>query len=981
MPAADTEDTPGAASSPTAPAAPSSPLPPDTPLVPTASLRRLSRWLLLGEWRAHPLRALVAVAAIAVGIALGFAIHLINAAAFNEFSAAVKSLSGVADVQVRGTEPFFDEAIYPLLAQRDGVALASPVLELDAAVPGQRSALKVIGLDALRAGVIAPDLIGVPADGNRDDLLADDAIFLSPAAQQWLQPDGRLALQVGARRLILRVAGSLQRARAGQRLGVMDIGAAQWRFDRLGQLSRIDLKLRDGVDRAAFQAALAQQLQHDYPGRFRVNQPNDEDQADSNAGMSRAYRVNLTVLAMVALFTGAFLVFSTQALSVIRRRSQFALLRVLGLERGRLLRQILFEGLWLGVAGAALGIAAGYGLAAAALHFMGADLGAGFFAGVRPQVQFTPLAALVYFVLGVAVALLGCAAPALDAARARPAVALKSGTEEAAIARLARGWPGLACMALAAVLTQLPPVWELPLFGYLAIALLLIGAISLMPRLAATVFRRAHHYWSAATAGRLEAPVMPATPVTPATPATPVTPAAPVTPAIPATPVTPAAPAATPSLLASLPLPAAAAPPDATRVATPPLAHPAFADRPRARAAATPRLVRLLTAGRPGAAAVLTLTLARLANASSQAGIALGGVLSSFSLMVAMAIMVASFRVSLDDWLLHILPADLYVSTAAGATAGLGPAEQSAIAALPGVARVDFLRQHQLALAPGRPPVTLMARNIDVAAPARLLAIVGAPYTPAAGEPPPVWVSEAMVDLYGMRPGQHVRLPLAGQPRAFTVAGVWRDYARPTGTVQIRLRDYRALTGDRDVNGAALTLRAGTPAAAVQQALQRLPFGALLDVSAPSAIRAMSMRIFDRSFAITYLLEAIAIVIGLFGVAVTFSAQTLARAKEFGMLRHVGVTRGQVLAILAIEGGALTALGIVTGFVLGWVISLVLVFVVNPQSFHWSMQLHLPWPLLGAVAGLLLAAAALTALLAGRQALSGGPIRAVREDW
>jgi hypothetical protein len=137
----------------------------------------------------------------------------------------------------------------------------------------------------------------------------------------------------------------------------------------------------------------------------------------------------------------------------------------------------------------------------------------------------------------------------------------------------------------------------------------------------------------------------------------------------------------------------------------------------------------------------------------------------------------------------------------------------------------------------------------------------------------------------------------------------------------------------------------------------------------------MSMKIFDRSFAITYLLEAIAIVIGLFGVAATFSAQTLARAKEFGMLRHVGVTRRQVLSILAIEGGALTALGIATGFVLGLVISLILVFVVNPQSFHWTMQLHLPWPLLASVAGALLAAAALTALLAGRQSLSGGPTR------
>ena len=85
-------------------------------------MRRLSRWLLLGEWRAHPMRALVAIAAIAVGISLGFAIHLINAAAFNEFSSAIKGLSGVADVQVRGTEPAFDEAIYPILARRNGAS-------------------------------------------------------------------------------------------------------------------------------------------------------------------------------------------------------------------------------------------------------------------------------------------------------------------------------------------------------------------------------------------------------------------------------------------------------------------------------------------------------------------------------------------------------------------------------------------------------------------------------------------------------------------------------------------------------------------------------------------------------------------------------------------------------------------------------------------------------------------------------------------
>jgi putative ABC transport system permease protein len=849
---------------------------------------RLSRWLLLGEWRAHPVRALVAIAAIAIGISLGFAIHLINAAAFNEFSSAIKGLSGVADVQVRGTEPFFDETIYPLLAQREGVAVASPVLEFDASVPGERTALKILAIDAFRAGFISPDLVGAPAEDNVGDLLADDAIFLSPAAMQWLKPaDGApLTLQVGVGQLHLRVAGPLQRARAGQRIGVMDLGAAQWRFNKLGQLSRVDLKLRSGVNRDAFKAQLEQQLQRDYPGRFRVNQPNDEEQNSRNEGMSRAYRVNLTVLALVALFTGAFLVFSTQALSVIRRRSQFALLRVLGMDRKHLLRQIMIEGLSLGVAGSAIGIAAGYGMAAAALHFMGADLGAGFFSGVRPEVQFTPVAAAVYFALGVVVALLGCAAPALDAARAKPAVALKSGTEEAAMSRLARAWPSLAGIALAALLTQAPPVFELPLFGYLSIALLLIGSIALMPRLAAIVFRAAHLRWSAANADR------------------------------------------------------------------------------------------------PGASPVLTLTLSRLANASSQAGIALGGVLSSFSLMVAMAIMVASFRVSLDDWLLHILPADIYVSTTSGGTtAGLRPQEQAAIAALPGVASADFLRVRAISLAAARPPVALMARNVDAADPGKSLAIVGATQVPGPGTPPPVWVSEAMVDLYGMHVDQRIELPLNGKLHAFQVAGIWRDYARPTGTIQMRLSDYRAITGDQDASNAALWLKPGAKPADTTQALKRLPFAAALETSAPSEIRAMSMKIFDRSFAITYLLEAIAIVIGLFGVAATFSAQTLARSKEFGMLRHVGVTRRQILSILAIEGGALTALGIGTGFVLGWVISLILVFIVNPQSFHWTMQLHLPWPLLGTVAGLLLAAAALTALLAGRQSLSGGPIRAVREDW
>jgi putative ABC transport system permease protein len=837
----------------------------------------LSRWLLGGEWRAHPVRALVALGAIALGVALGFAIHLINAAAFNEFSAAVKSVSGQSDLQIRGTESFFNESTYALLAQHDGVAVASPILELDAVVPGKQSALKILGVDVFRAAAISPDLIGVPAEDKMLDTMADDAIFLSSAAMEWLKvkQGDPLQLRSGTHKVTLRVAGGLVRARAGQRLAVMDIGAAQWRFDRIGRLSRVDLKLNSGINRNAFKAALARELE----GRYLVTET--EDQEARSANMSRAYRVNLNVLALVALFTGAFLVFSTQALSVIRRRSQFALMRVMGLTRRQLLAQILLEGGTLGVLGSLTGLAVGYALAAAALHFFGGDLGGGYFPGVRPSVQFAPVAAMVFFLLGCGVALLGSASPAWEAALAKPAQALKSGSEDIALAKLATPWPAVACLVLGAAFTQLPPLFDLPVFGYLAVALLLIGAIALMPRLAAWLFSA-------------------------------------------------------------------------------------------------------LSAAVPKAGTVTTLSLARLANAPNQASIALGGVLSSFSLMVAMAIMVSSFRISVDDWLAHILPADLYVRSAvSGDTGALQPAEQQTLAAAAGIARIDFLKASQLTIDPTRPSVTLIARPIDVADPGKMLPMLGNVLTPDAlpDAVTPIWVSEAMVDLYGHSVGKHLRLSIGGEPHDFIVAGIWRDYARQSGAIQMRLTDYQRLTGDRTVTDAALWLRPEVNTAQMITALKQLPFGAVLEFAEPGEIRAISLRIFDRSFAVTYLLELIAIVIGLFGVAATFSAQTLARAKEFGMLRHIGVTRRQILGMLAAEGSLLTAVGIAVGFLLGWGISLILVFIVNPQSFHWTMQLHMPWTLLASVALVLLVSAALTALGSGRYAVSGNAVRAVREDW
>ncbi|MDP1566767.1 MAG: ABC transporter permease, partial [Polaromonas sp.] len=325
----------------------------------------------------HRWRNAAAVAAVMLGVALAFSVQLINASALSEFSQAVRSVNGQPDLELRALRGGFDETLYARVAARPEVAAASPVLELATyavAADGKRVALRVVGVDALVVARLAPALMPVPAaDAARLALFTPGSVFLNPAARQALSGEG-LRLQSGLQLLDVQVAGSV--AAGGAPLAVMDIGAAQELFGRLGQLSRIDLRLVPGSERAAFIAAL--QL----PAGITATEPGDDAQRVSN--LSRAYRVNLTVLALVALFTGAFLVFSVLSLSVAKRAQQFALLGVLGLTGRERLRLVLWESALLGSVGSLAGIARGTPLAALALRILGGDLGGGYFSCVAP---------------------------------------------------------------------------------------------------------------------------------------------------------------------------------------------------------------------------------------------------------------------------------------------------------------------------------------------------------------------------------------------------------------------------------------------------------------------------------------------------------------------------------------------------------------------------------------------------------------------
>ena len=279
---------------------------------------------------------------------------------------------------MRGSRAGFDEGVYPLVARDPDIAVASPVVEVDARIEGRDDALRIYGVDAFRAAAVTPAL--VPTARDALDVLRPGYVFVTPAASAWLKVDegGTLRVQAGLQGIALSVAG-LAEASTGERYAVMDIASVQDLFARQGVVSRIDLRVRPGASPEAVRTRISAVL----PAGVAIAAP--QENAATTTRMSRAYRVNLNVLALVALFTGALLVFSTQALSVVRRRAYFALLRTLGMTRGTLARWLVLEGALAGLAGATLGIAGGYAIAYAVLHVIGADLGAGYFRGAAPD--------------------------------------------------------------------------------------------------------------------------------------------------------------------------------------------------------------------------------------------------------------------------------------------------------------------------------------------------------------------------------------------------------------------------------------------------------------------------------------------------------------------------------------------------------------------------------------------------------------------
>jgi len=825
--------------------------------------------LLLAQLREQPLRMLLTIVAIALGVALGTAVYLVNNAALDEFGLATKRLVGAADLMVRGPREAFPESVFVKLAHDPAVSLASPILELEVALPGVRDAFKVLGVDVFRASAMQPQLMG-DIGPHILQLFVTDSIILSnqAAAQLHLRRGDEMQVIVGSKAKKLHVLDILSPDTYSQPLGIMDIASAQWIFESIGNLNRVDLRVKNGVDVESFKKILAAQL----PTGVLVITPQVE--RDRAVNVTRAYRVNLNMLAMIALLTGAFLVFSTQSLSVLRRRHSLALLRALGVTRLALQGALLGEGVALGVAGSLLGVLLGTFLAAIILRLLVGDLGNNQLQVIGASLRAAPIAMVVFLIIGTVVTSAGAWLPARSAAR-QSSSALKGTVQSSDLVGISR-YLSILLLGLGVVLTRLPAVGGIPLFGYLAVAALLFGSILLVPILWIKVLNK------------------------------------------------------------------------------------------------MPRTHRV----------VLDTAVAQMRDNVKLSTLSLSSIIVSFSLMVAMAIMVYSFRVSFDHWLSKLLPADIQMREPLGNdTAFWSEQDQTRLAAVAGISRIEFRRTRLIALDAVHSAVTLIARDFNVANIADVLPLVQ-PSLPLASNLPPIWISEALHDIYGYKVGSEVAVPLAGHLHRCFIAGIWRDYARPAGAIVISRQAYLTATGDHGANEGSIWLSKGQPAARVT-AMVRTQFARQdsIEIMTSGAVKERSMKLFDHAFVITYALEAVAVLIGLAGLSFATSSTALARRAEFGMLKYIGLRRKQVIGILATEGILSSVFGALFGLTLGAALSLVLVFVINRQSFNWSIDLAVPIWQLAILSLVLVMAATLTAIISGRAATALDAVRAVREDW
>jgi len=840
-------------------------------------LLRFWRAFLLRPFRNELVRGGLTILAVALGVSVVLAIELAGQAAAGSFHASLETLVGKEDLEVTavGGVP---EALYARLSGLPYPLQVTARMEDFAVIQPEREVVPLVGLDVVAL-----------ANDRREEAPQSWQSLPDWASSVWVgsglgrAPGATIRLQVNDAEREYRVAGVLPDAPDTEQIRrsvVMDMGLAQRELRRPGRLDRILVHVPAGSNVEKYRALLAQEL----PG---VQVERAGARTDESRKMLAAFRWNLRLLSYIALIVGAFLIYNTISVSVVRRRREIGVLRALGASRPQVLLAFLAEAAFFGLAGALVGIPLARAMAAGGVRLLGATVESLYVSSAPAPVELSLGVILLGLVVGVGVAILSALAPALEGARVTPVEAMERGAREYQV-RVHKERDAVLAALLAAAAwgaALLPPAGRIPLFGYTAALLLIAAAALAMPAMVAATLRASARLF-----------------------------------------------------------------------------------QPRVQTGVEPLLACRSLAGSLRRTAVLAAALA-----------------TAVAMMASVGIMVASFRRTVEVWMNDQLPADLYLSAAVPPAADrhptLAPDTEEMVARIPGVAAVGSFRAYSISY--GGLPATLGASEIAVLARTERLHFLSGNRAEILTElmrSDSVVVSEPFANKHGVQRGDTILLPLGEHAVPFAVLGIFYDYGSEAGLIVMdRSVLLRYLPGQAPSN-LAVMLAPGVDAEQARRAIVQALAGARVSILLNREIRAQALRIFDRTFAITYALEAIAILVAVVGIAGALVAAVIDRRRELGLLQFLGASRRQVRRLILFEAGLLGLIANVAGLVLGVLLSLILIYVVNKQSLGWTIQFH--WPaglLLSALAGVYLATL-LAAIYPARTATQLVPIEVIREE-
>ena len=834
----------------------------------------------------EPVRLTLTILAVALGVAVVLAIELAGNAATGSFHSSMETLAGDNDLEVVASGGVPESVLGTLSSQPFPVRI-SPRIEDFATLAQSKQTLPLIGLDLIAEGSrYTPQASANDSAQSSDASPAESLKLMQDPASIWVgsslgkNPGDQLQLLINDRALLFAVRGVYPDSNGNDSAILMDIAAAQKALNRFARVDRIFLKLPAGADLTASQ----QRIQSLLPPGVDVHPQGTA--TNENRKMLAAFRWNLRLLSYIALVVGAFLIYNTISISVVRRRHEIGVVRALGGSRSAILSAFLGEAAFLGLAGALLALPLSRLMAAGAVKLMALTVESLYVSSRPGSIDLTPHSIALAILIGVGVAVASAFSPAREAMLVPPVDAMSRGRREYAAQMHKRRDLVIAIFlaVAAAFASQLPAIARKPLFGYLATILLIIAAAYAIPALVS--------FLSFLTAQSLQ---------------------------------------------------------------------------------------RLL--GVEG-----LLASRSLAASLNRTSVLVAALSTAIAMMVSVGIMVGSFRQTVVTWMNDQLPADLYIRPAGSPAADrhptLSPDLAERIAALPGVASIDRLRAYEITY--DGMPVTLASMELTTSRSYRNSDFFsGRPAETVLAElrgSNNIIVSEPFTNKHHAKLGDTITLSLGYSRANFRITDVYPDYSAERGYILMDRETALRYLPDPIPSNLAVFLNPSANADAVRKAIQQLAADRHILVFSNRDLRAEAIRIFDRTFAITYALEAVAVFVAVMGIAGALLALVIDRRRELGLLRFLGASAQQIRKLILVEAGLLGLLANLVGFLLGYLLSLILVFVINKQSFGWTIRFHWPVAILSSALTLVFLATVLAGLYPARVAVRLNPLEVVHEE-